>query len=74
MRLHFAAPLPGIVFQSARGARERIAHGNINVFMMLVRPEGLFPSARRRAELHAAEELGEGVAEQERAVFVEVEN
>src|SRR5439155_198387 len=44
------------------------------VFMMLVRPEGLFPSARRRAELHAAEELGEVAAEQERAVFVEVEN
>ena len=43
------------------------------VFMMLVRPEGLFPSARRKAELHAAEELGEPAAEQERAILVEVE-
>jgi len=42
------------------------------VFMMLVRPEGLFPSARRKAELHAAEE-GEVVAAQERAVLVEVD-
>jgi branched-chain amino acid transport system permease protein len=44
------------------------------VFMMIVRPEGLFPSVRRRAELHAAEEEGgEAVAEQERAVLVDVE-
>jgi branched-chain amino acid transport system permease protein len=43
------------------------------VTMMLVRPEGLFPSARVRAELHAAEEEGEGVLEQERAVLVDVE-
>jgi ABC-type branched-subunit amino acid transport system permease subunit len=28
------------------------------VIMMLKRPEGLFPSQQRRAELHAAEELG----------------
>jgi branched-chain amino acid transport system permease protein len=42
------------------------------VAMMLLRPEGLFPSATRRAELHAAEEE-EGVAEQERAVLVDVE-
>jgi branched-chain amino acid transport system permease protein len=42
------------------------------VFMMLVRPEGLFPSARRKAELHAAEE-SEVVAAQERAVVVEIE-
>jgi len=42
------------------------------VFMMLVRPEGLFPSARRKAELHAAEE-GEVVAAQERAVLVEID-
>jgi hypothetical protein len=27
--------------------------------MMLFRPEGFFPSQRRRRELHAAEELGE---------------
>ena len=42
------------------------------VTMMLVRPEGLFPSARVRAELHAAEE-GEGALEQERAIVVDVE-
>jgi branched-chain amino acid transport system permease protein len=28
------------------------------VFMMILRPEGLFPSQRRKRELHAAEELG----------------
>jgi branched-chain amino acid transport system permease protein len=42
------------------------------VVMMLVRPEGLFPSARVKAELHAAEE-NEGVIEQERAQIVDVE-
>jgi len=42
------------------------------VVMMLVRPEGLFPSARVRAELHAAEE-DEGAVQQERAVLVDVE-
>jgi branched-chain amino acid transport system permease protein len=42
------------------------------VVMMLVRPEGLFPSARVRAELHAAEE-DEGEANQERAVLVDIE-
>jgi len=42
------------------------------VAMMLLRPEGLFPSATRRAELHAAEE-DEGALEQERAVLVDVE-
>ena len=42
------------------------------VAMMLVRPEGLFPSARVRAELHAAEE-DEGAVEQERAVLVDIE-
>jgi branched-chain amino acid transport system permease protein len=42
------------------------------VVMMLVRPEGLFPSARVKAELHAAEE-NEGVIEQERAQVVDVE-
>jgi len=34
------------------------------VTMMLVRPEGLFPSARRRMELHAAEESAEEAAAQ----------
>jgi len=42
------------------------------VVMMLVRPEGLFPSARVRAELHAADE-DEGAVEQERAQLVDVE-
>ncbi|HEV8672328.1 MAG TPA: branched-chain amino acid ABC transporter permease [Candidatus Limnocylindria bacterium] len=42
------------------------------VVMMLVRPEGLFPSARVRAELHAAEE-DEGAVAQERAILVDVE-
>jgi branched-chain amino acid transport system permease protein len=42
------------------------------VVMMLVRPEGLFPSARVRAELHAAEE-DEVAVEQERAVLVDIE-
>jgi branched-chain amino acid transport system permease protein len=42
------------------------------VVMMLVRPEGLFPSARVRAELHAAEE-DEGAVDQERAQLVDVE-
>jgi branched-chain amino acid transport system permease protein len=41
------------------------------VFMMLVRPEGLFPSARRKAELHAAEE-SDVVAAQERAVIEDI--
>jgi branched-chain amino acid transport system permease protein len=43
------------------------------VAMMIVRPEGLFPSARVRAELHAADEEGEGAVEQERAVLVDIE-
>ncbi|HEY6202592.1 MAG TPA: branched-chain amino acid ABC transporter permease [Candidatus Limnocylindria bacterium] len=42
------------------------------VVLMLVRPEGLFPSARVRAELHAADE-DEVALEQERAVLVDVE-
>ena len=31
--------------------------------MMLFRPEGLFPSQRRRQELHVAEELDDGLGE-----------
>ena len=42
------------------------------VLMMLVRPEGLFPSARVKAELHAAED-DEGAVAQERAQVVDVE-
>jgi branched-chain amino acid transport system permease protein len=33
------------------------------VLMMLLRPEGLFPSQRRRQELHIAEEYDEGFEE-----------
>ena len=35
-----------------------LLYGLALVVMMLFRPEGLFPSQRRRRELHAAEELG----------------
>jgi ABC-type branched-subunit amino acid transport system permease subunit len=37
-----------------------LLYGLALVLMMLFRPEGLFPSQRRKRELHAAEELGEG--------------
>jgi ABC-type branched-subunit amino acid transport system permease subunit len=37
-----------------------LLYGLALVFMMLFRPEGLFPSQRRKRELHAADELGEG--------------
>ena len=37
-----------------------LLYGIALVLMMLKRPEGLFPSQRRRAELHIAEELDEG--------------
>jgi len=54
-------------------ARSRqLIFGVALVALMLVRPEGLFPSARVRAELHAAEE-DEGAVEQERAQLVDVE-
>ena len=36
-----------------------LLYGVALVVMMLFRPEGLFPSGKRRRELHAAEELGE---------------
>jgi branched-chain amino acid transport system permease protein len=42
------------------------------VIMMLIRPEGLVPSARRRLELHAAEEAPE-IAAQERIDVYDVE-
>ena len=37
-----------------------LLYGIALVLMMLLRPEGLFPNQRRRAELHVAEELDEG--------------
>jgi branched-chain amino acid transport system permease protein len=40
-----------------------LLYGVALVLMMLLRPEGLFPSQRRRQELHIAEEMEEGVAE-----------
>jgi ABC-type branched-subunit amino acid transport system permease subunit len=40
-----------------------LLYGLALVFMMLFRPEGLFPSRRRKRELHAAEDLGEGAVE-----------
>jgi branched-chain amino acid transport system permease protein len=42
------------------------------VVMMLVRPEGLFPSTRRKMELHAAEE-SDIEAAQERAQLIEID-
>jgi branched-chain amino acid transport system permease protein len=44
--------------------------GIVLVIMMLVRPEGLVPSARRKAELHADEEI----TEQENTSVFEVEH
>lgn len=35
-----------------------LLYGIALVLMMLFRPEGLFPSQRRRRELHIAEDLG----------------
>jgi ABC-type branched-subunit amino acid transport system permease subunit len=40
-----------------------LLYGIALVLMMLFRPEGLFPSRRRKRELHAADDLGEGTAE-----------
>jgi len=37
-----------------------LLYGIALVLMMLFRPEGLFPSQRRRRELHVAEDLGDG--------------
>jgi ABC-type branched-subunit amino acid transport system permease subunit len=39
-----------------------LLYGLALVFMMLFRPEGLFPSRRRKRELHAADDLGEEAA------------
>jgi ABC-type branched-subunit amino acid transport system permease subunit len=43
--------LPGFTFDSIRN----LIFGTILVVVMLFRPEGLIPSARRRRELHHAE-------------------
>ncbi|HUG55913.1 MAG TPA: branched-chain amino acid ABC transporter permease, partial [Candidatus Limnocylindrales bacterium] len=47
-------------------------YGAALVIMMLVRPEGLFPSSRRKMELHAAEE-SEGEAAQQRETLFETQ-
>ncbi len=39
------------------------------VILMLIRPEGLFPSARRKMELHAAEESEEEAAQQRATLY-----
>jgi ABC-type branched-subunit amino acid transport system permease subunit len=40
-----------------------LLYGIALVAMMLLRPEGLFPSQRRRQELHIAEEMDDGLGE-----------
>ena len=40
-----------------------LLYGIALILMMLFRPEGLFPSSRRKRELHAAEDLGDDSAE-----------
>jgi ABC-type branched-subunit amino acid transport system permease subunit len=40
-----------------------LLYGVALVAMMLLRPEGLFPSQRRRQELHVADELDDGLGE-----------
>jgi ABC-type branched-subunit amino acid transport system permease subunit len=44
-----------------------LLYGIALVLMMLFRPEGLFPSQRRRQELHVAEDLGDDVGAPEQA-------
>ncbi|MGH2451493.1 MAG: branched-chain amino acid ABC transporter permease [Candidatus Limnocylindria bacterium] len=44
-------------------------YGAALVIMMLVRPEGLFPSGRRKMELHAAEESEVEAAQQRETLF-----
>jgi len=41
-----------------------LVYGALLVVMMLIKPEGLWPEARRRLELHEAEELAPGTAAQ----------
>jgi len=47
-----------------------LIYGTALVALMLVRPEGILPSARRKMELHAAEE-DEGEAAQQRETLFE---
>ena len=41
-----------------------LLYGVALVLMMLLRPEGLFPSQRRRRELHIAEEFSDGIGDE----------
>jgi ABC-type branched-subunit amino acid transport system permease subunit len=41
-----------------------LLYGVALVLMMLFRPEGLFPSQRRRRELHIAEEFSDGIGDE----------
>jgi ABC-type branched-subunit amino acid transport system permease subunit len=41
-----------------------LLYGIALVLMVLFRPEGLFPSQRRRRELHIAEEMGDGLGDE----------
>ncbi|GAA5514384.1 hypothetical protein Dcar01_03139 [Deinococcus carri] len=43
---------------------QRLIFGLVLVLMMLYRPEGLLPSARRKAEMHADEPAPDSIAEQ----------
>ena len=65
-----ALDIEGLRFMDVSRSRLLI-FGTALVAMMLLRPEGLFPSARRRAELHAGDEA-EGVLAQEKAVFEDI--
>jgi branched-chain amino acid transport system permease protein len=60
-----SAPLQHIDFTNYRF----MLYGSILVLVMLFRPEGLVPSAARRAELHAEQEAGAAVAAQEQAEY-----
>ena len=46
-----------------------LAFGLVLVIMMRVRPEGLFPSARRKMELHAADESDDEAAQQRATLY-----
>ena len=48
-----------------------LIYGIILVSMMLFRPEGLFPSRQRKAELHAAK-IDEALATQEQSMYSEI--
>ncbi len=69
--LHTIGNLVGIeLLQQADVSHARsLILGLALVILMLVRPEGLFPSARRRAELHAAEESADEAGQQRSSLY-----